>query len=432
MNKPLINSHLKSVLASCVAIFAACVPLEPNVDSGVSDAGIPERRDAGQTADAGIDAGPVDSGLLDAGMADAGERKDAGVDAGIPTIDAGVDAGELLLPAGAVWTQLTTDLGPSKQDDIHFVDAAHGWYANGDGKLYRTIDTGQTWTKVLEKAGTYWRALGFVDENLGFLGNIGTDYFPGVTDTTPLYVTTNGGQTIAPVTYTGPTVKGICAIDVLHTQFINAGVLTDRVVIHAAGRVGGPPHFLRSIDKGATWVSKDLSAVIAMITDIKFFSESVGFIVGGDNSSVAASHAVILKTIDGGNTWKNVYTSSRGYELIWKMSFPNAQTGFATVQNYQPGRAQQLIVKTTDSGESWQEKPLVTNAGSRQFGVGFISPLVGWVGAANTGFQTINGGDTWAPVSMGQAVNKIRVVPAPGGFVAYAIGFDVYQLDARR
>jgi hypothetical protein len=33
---------------------------------------------------------------------------------------------------------------------------------------------------------------------------------------------------------------------------------------------------------------------------------------------------------------------------------------------------------------------------------------------------------------MGKAVNKIRLLPGPDGFVAYAIGVEVFKLDSTR
>ncbi len=365
--------------------------------------------------------------------ADAGSL-DAGLESGAPEVgDAGPpDAGPFVLPQNARWQKLNTVAFDGKQDDVHFVDADHGWYGNGNGLVYQTVNGGQTWTRVLSKPGTYWRALGFIDQAKGLLGNIGTEYFPGVTDTTPLYWTEDGAATITPVVVTGPAVKGICAIDVLHTEFINAGVLEKRVVLHAAGRVGGPAFLMRSLDAGRTWGSTDLSSVIAMITDVKFLSESVGFVVGGTDSNVAVSRAVIAKTRDGGQTWTRVYTSQRPYELIWKLSLPSEQIGFATVQTYDTRRANQVIVKTTNGGDTWVELPLVLNAQAREFGIGFINPDIGWVGTVDQGYQTIDGGETWVPVTMGRAVNKVRVVKTARGVVAYAIGLDVYKLDAQQ
>ncbi len=330
------------------------------------------------------------------------------------------------------WVKTSAPAFKGKQDDLHFVDVDHGVYVNGAGQVFRTNTGGAQWEKVLEQPGTFWRAVGFLDEQNGFLGNIGTDYFPGVTDTTPLYRTRDGGRTVTPVDTGGYPVKGLCAIDVTKAKVINSGALEERTQMHAAGRVGGPAWLIRSLDGGETWQTLDLNHDLAMITDVKFFSPSVGFVVGASNADVEQSHAVILKTIDGGARWKRVYQSTRSLELVWKVSFPTPETGFATVMHYDEKRSEQVVAKTVDGGEHWAEVPLVRDAAAREFGIGFVTPEVGWVGTAVSGFRTSDGGLTWSPVTFGTHVNKLRIVRAQGGgFVAYAIGKEVYKLDAR-
>lgn len=46
-----------------------------------------------------------------------------------------------------------------------------------------------------------------------------------------------------------------------------------------------------------------------------------------------------------------------------------------------------------------------------------------------SGFETRDAGATWAPVQMGAAVNKIRVLREAGRFRAFAIGVEVHRLD---
>src|SRR5690348_5270557 len=77
-------------------------------------------------------------------------------------------------PPASTWRQLPTEAFHGKQDDIFFVSRRLGWYGNGAGKLYRSTDGGDTWTKIWDQPGTFIRALGFVDEANGFLGNVGT------------------------------------------------------------------------------------------------------------------------------------------------------------------------------------------------------------------------------------------------------------------
>jgi len=352
------------------------------------------------------------------------------------------------LPADAKWQKLDTVAYRGKQDDIFFLNPSLGWYVNGGGKIYKTNDAGQTWVEKLSKPGTFFRTIGFIDEKLGFAGNIGTDYFPGVTDSSPLYQTSDGGDTWQVVTAIGgPAVKGLCAMDVLHTQFINSGVLETRTVIHAGGRVGGPAFLMRSLDRGKSWKSIDVSAHTKMILDIKFFDESRGFILGASDTDVAQSNALIIATRDGGSTWTKVYQSSRPYELTWKVSFPTRETGYATIQNYNPDttQSQRYVAKTTDGGLTWREIPLVNEYPVRQFGVGFVDANLGWVGASNDGYQTTDGGANWSFVEMGRAVNKIRLVSdgrkdksrssgrdqdgkQPDVF-GYAIGVDVRKIS---
>jgi photosystem II stability/assembly factor-like uncharacterized protein len=111
------------------------------------------------------------------------------------------------------------------------------------------------------------------------------------------------------------------------------------------------------------------------------------------------------------------------------MSFPSPRVGYATVQNNGDDISRRVVVKTTDGGASWRELPLIDDVDVREFGVGFLTERIGWVGASTTGFQTEDGGDTWTPVDMGLAVNKIRIVREGRQFSAFAIGRGVARLD---
>lgn len=332
------------------------------------------------------------------------------------------------------WKQLPTEPYRGKQDDIVFIDAQTGWYVNGSGKIYKTVDGGATWTLKLNKPGTYFRCIAFIDEKRGFAGNIGTEYFPNVTDETPLYETRDGGETWSAVTnITGPKVKGLCAIYVHKVPFINAGKLDYRAHVYAAGRVGGPAFLMRSTDGGESWQTQDLSASTAMILDIVFFDEKNGLICGASDTAVDKSNARIITTSDGGKTWTTRYQSARPYEITWKTSFPTRETGYVTVQNYNPDKSvtQRYVAKTTDGGRTWTEVPLSNDHAVREFGIGFIDERTGWVGTSTTGFETRDGGRTWKTVNLGKAANKIRLVESDHGFAGYAIGVDVYKLEVQ-
>ncbi|MDQ3245944.1 MAG: hypothetical protein M3Q52_03440 [Pseudomonadota bacterium] len=328
------------------------------------------------------------------------------------------------VPANGSWGTLPTAPYKGKRDDIHFANARTGFYGTGAGDLFRSDDGGATWSKIWSKPGTFIRAVGFIDADHGFIGNVG-DYYPNVTDRTPLYRTRDGGRSWSPVDLGGAVLEGICAIDVLLTRSIYQGELRRRAVIHAAGRVGGPAKLLRSVDGGESWNFIDLSDHAGMILDVKFVDAETGFVFAGSDKDIQQSEALILKTSDGGKSWREVYRSGRKLENSWKGSFVDGRTGYATVQTYDPQRAQQVVVKTVDGGEHWAEVPLVVDAKARQFGIGFASPAIGWVGTAAGGFETRDGGASWTKVPLAPATNKIRTRAADGTPMIYAIGTQV-------
>jgi len=328
------------------------------------------------------------------------------------------------------WQKLTTEPYAGKQDDITFVDENTGWYVNGFGKIYHTTDAGKTWHKQWEKQGSFFRTIAFIDEKNGFVGTVGTDYFPNVKDTIPLYKTTDGGKTWTPVQYEGPYVKGLCAIDIVIEQYINHGELDTKYHIYAVGRVGTPANIMISHDNGETWVSRSMNNECKMLFDIIMFDKLHGFVCAATHEDITQSNALILKTTDGGITWKKVFQSTRPFETSWKISFPTKKTGYATIQSYNPSpdAKQQRIIKTTDGGDTWVELPLVEDSGAREFGIGFIDENHGFVGTMNSGYETKDGGKSWAKVDLGRACNKIRIYRNNDKLYGYAIGVNVFRL----
>ncbi|AWA30745.1 hypothetical protein HYN48_11995 [Flavobacterium magnum] len=331
----------------------------------------------------------------------------------------------------ATWRKLTTETYAGKQDDIAFVDENTGWYVNGYGKIFHTTDGGTTWEKQMEQKGTFFRTVAFVDKNIGFAGTVGTEYFPNVTDTIPLYGTKDGGKSWKPVTYKGPYVKGLCAIDIVKEQFINHGKIDYKVHLFAVGRVGSPANLMISHDAGETWTSRSMNNDCKMLFDIKMLNKNEGFACAATNEDITLSNALILKTTDGGETWQKVYQSTRPFETTWKVSFPTKDIGYVTIQSYNPDPdvKQQRVAKTLDGGKTWTEINLVEDAAAREFGIGFVDGSHGYVGTMNSGFETIDGGLTWRKIDLGKACNKIRIYKDDNGKVfGYSIGVNVFKL----
>lgn len=343
---------------------------------------------------------------------DAATAVDARLEDAAPEV---VDAGPVEFTAR--WERLAN--APSiagKQDDVFFVSAERGLSVNGLGQIWRTTDRGESWTQVLDRPGTYFRAITFVDAQRGFAGNIGVGYYPDVTDETPLFETHDGGDTWAPVTsITGPTPRGIC-----NFHRIDA----DHLV--ASGRVGGPSFLLTSSDGGATWQSRNVSARIGMLIDTHFVSPTEGFLTGG-SSAGPTSRCVVLHTTDGGATFEEVFLSEHAGELCWKFSFPSATVGYASVLT--TGEVPSSFLRTRDGGATWEQLPLVEGRYA-SLGIGFLSEDIGWIGGEGAGrpaYRTTDGGDTWTEDdSLGPYINRFRFVDEHLG---YAIGSTVYRIE---
>ena len=330
--------------------------------------------------------------------------------------------------AGEGWVKVSTDPYRlnNKQDAIAFADARLGLYGNGTGRIYRTEDGGAHWRLAWRKPGTYVRTLAFADHQTAFMGNVGPGYFPDVTDRQTLYVTHDAGTTWAPVTVgQGPPVAGLCALDILKQD--------DKVIaIRAGGRVGGPAALIESFDGGMTWRSRDMSAVTGMILDIHFIDAHTGFMAGASQSNEGEAHARILKTTDGGETWRTVFDSPRAGDNNWKLAFPSAMIGYATIISYEApeGEARGYVVKTEDGGEHWRRLTVTRDVEWIPYGIMFVSNERGWVGGSTGGYETTDGGATWHPAHMGLSTNKMRIVDRPdGGKTVFAIGHDLYRLD---
>ena len=93
-------------------------------------------------------------------------------------------------------------------------------------------------------------------------------------------------------------------MEIIKKPFVNHGVLAYTYEIIAGGRVGNPAYIVRSDDGGETWQSYDMNDHCKFILDIQFLDEDTGFVCAGSSTDLSESHALILKTTDSGETWK--------------------------------------------------------------------------------------------------------------------------------
>ncbi len=314
-----------------------------------------------------------------------------------------------------------------RYDDIYFINASTGWTVNSDGKILKTTDGGVNWQQQFQVPGAIWlRSVGFTTPLNGWVGTVSPQQ--------RLYHTTDGGETWTVVDNLpeNAPVK-ICGLSVVNESVIYASGTNDPADI--------PARMMKTVDGGATWTAWDMSEYATILIDNYFINENIGWVVGGKaDPSITNPRRddvipVVLYTEDGGTTWVNRVadiTSSFPFgEWGWKIFFLNENIGFVSLESDTKG----AIVKTVDGGKTWKRLPINDPQGNANLeGVGFANENLGWVGGwGDENFQggysseTKDGGENWEDANqIGKFINRFRFFGNPVT-VGYASGETIYK-----
>lgn len=306
--------------------------------------------------------------------------------------------------------------GVDRYEDVYFVSDTEGWAASFSGTIIHTTDGGNSWTSQTSTISAY-RKLLFLNNQIGFVGTVnGYETWVGGS----LLKTLDGGQTWINLTNaltdtgrnqladTGGT--SICGMS--HAGMNN---------IYAVGAWFQPGHFMMSHDTGQTWTYSYMGQVASALVECKFLDSLTGFISG---MAADTSYGIILKTTDGGITWRTVFKSNRGSEYVWKMQFLNNSLAYASIESLSGDST--LMAKTTDGGETWTEM-LVNPFNINAEGIGFADSLHGWIGGYSYGtFATSDGGATWNYTNFGDNLNRVFFIRPT---LLYGAGASIYKYD---
>ena len=175
---------------------------------------------------------------------------------------------------------------------------------------------------------------------------------------------------------THPTIRDGTKMTILtKSAFFASGLLLLTVAADAqqssGPRFGGPNAVENQVetDSGETWKAIDAgNPAGTMLTDVDFFSETHGWVVGDDG--------FLAKTVDGGRTWTNtnfineytgftdVVMDPRNSQVLYAASYQRRRQVWSLLAGG-PGSA---IHKSTDGGATWREIERGLGAGNARKG----------------------------------------------------------------
>ena len=266
-------------------------------------------------------------------------------------------------PARSGWESVQSQ-GATGLDAVQFVGTRHGWIAAADGIVLQTTDGGTTWNRRQTGITGDITDLHFRDTLDGWAVGLGKQ----------IVHTTDGGTTWSQV-FDAPELGG----SLQAIRFSDA----------ANGWAVGSFPLVRTTDGGRSWHYEGSEAGYDLFA-IEFADSEHGWTAGRRTIYHADSlhhdfAGVILRTLDGGDTWDttNLPTSING------LYFLDTETGWAV-------GAGGAIYKTSDGGASWSQQPTQSTLFLRD--VHFVDRNNGWAtgGALNNGMlRTTDGGATW-------------------------------------
>lgn len=290
--------------------------------------------------------------------------------------------------------------GGGRYDDIFFTSHDTGVLVSSYGMIFKTYDGAQHWhLKKAITASVYFRSVEFsADGQVGIAGTVSGF----------VYRSTDRGETwndiSASIADTGTDARRICGLGHSGNTFYGVGWWGGTVA-----------RFYKSTDAGVTWTTHYIDTSLATgLVDIVFLTPDKGFITGCKGYSYSDPRkSVVLRTLDGGNTWTKVFSDTTIGGRIWKIQFLDSTWGVGSIEPMYKDTV--AMIKTTDGGNTWQIHAAGhTNGWTNYYGtqgIGFVNKLQGWMGGYYNGmFQTNDGGLTWDTLNINEECDRFFLI----------------------
>jgi photosystem II stability/assembly factor-like uncharacterized protein len=161
---------------------------------------------------------------------------------------------------------------------------------------------------------------------------------------------------------------------------------------------------IKTTDAGSTWDELETNTTVPLY-GIDFINSTIGFVVGGKSScggnGCIPIGAVILKTTDGGETWKEVTLNLNDKIGLKSVQFINNLVGFAVGNS--------SILKTIDGGDTWEQTKINNLNGTMQK-VAFNSTMNGVIICIGGQIvSTTDKGITWNAASTISTIGSVSI-----------------------
>lgn len=278
---------------------------------------------------------------------------------------------------GVIWETINYNFDGVDLYNIFFVNGTTG-FCSGEGKVFRSTNGGNNWA---------------LNSNLNVINNFdhtgdGNIFFVGVRGY--MYKSTNTGASWNDLSSgnRGPNLS----IDFLNQNY---GMILNGIGVKITQ------------NGGANWVYYEAGGVADFggLQDVEIIDEQISIICGTNNALL--SIALINRTTNGGINWTPQFFN--GFPGFKACAFFNSSTGFIVGNSG-------VMMKTTDSGISWQPIPSgVSNALNSIV----VSGNTGYsAGGQGTILKTTDAGETWLNIS-GSISESFTDIDFRGGEFVY-------------
>ncbi|HZR83287.1 MAG TPA: YCF48-related protein [Candidatus Binatia bacterium] len=268
---------------------------------------------------------------------------------------------------------------------VDLLDEKTGWAVGQGGTIIKTTDGGATWNK--QESGT---------ENYLFSFHALTpEHVIAVGDRSEIVESKDGGATWKATEYKPPK-EGAGGMTAEEETVAQAPSFYDVTFIDGKTGwiVGEFGKILKTTDGGATWKEQQQTLIGGEIVDALSLPTFFGVhFVDANNGAAAGLDGRIAITADGGATWTfDDVGAALSVPLFEVQLFPDG-SGWAV------GSAGQVLRKN-GLGETWQPADLGMRVFSWLRDVSFADPKNGWlVGGFGLILRTRDGGKTWVPIA---------------------------------